>query len=217
MSKTNHLTIDYRLNGPRPGYQFTTPTDGIPDSDLKTIWRQAMPRGQGWGSYIGARSIKCFAVGHGRLAISEVLVTDRADEEGRLGLRRAEITVMSQVDYEANIRARLRSYPVEVRKAAGQRMDAGRWVRVLLNAVPRLSGKEQAVLTHPYTTPGDWAVLEFMVLYLSTRWSVRAVRGLPPVVPLTTLALDHNEEASITAIPASKLGRTPGGRVIRIP
>lgn len=217
MTTIHHLTIDYRLDGLRPGYQFTSPTGGIADSDLKTIWRQAMPRGQGWGAYIGARSIKCFAVGRGRLAISEVVVTDRADEEGRRGLRRAEITVMGQADYEASIRARLKAYPVEVRKAAGHRMDAGRWVRVLLNAVPRLNGKEQAVLTHPYTTPDDWAVLEFMVLYLSTRWSVRAVRGLPPVVPFTTLALNHNEEAPITAIPASKLGHTPGGRVIRIP
>jgi membrane-bound lytic murein transglycosylase B len=43
------LTLEYVLDGSRPGYQFTTPTNGIGEAALKTIWRSAMPRGQGWG------------------------------------------------------------------------------------------------------------------------------------------------------------------------
>ncbi len=52
------LVLEYVLNSRRPGYNFTTPTNGFSDSTLKAIWQQAMPRGQGWRHYIGAQSLK---------------------------------------------------------------------------------------------------------------------------------------------------------------
>lgn len=77
------LVIDYVLEGHQRGYNFTSSTQGFHDDVLKSIWRAAMPKGQGWGAYVGARSLKAFALEDSRLALSEVTVTDRRDESGR--------------------------------------------------------------------------------------------------------------------------------------
>ena len=80
------LVIDYVLEGHQRGYNFTSSTDGYSDAELKLIWRRAMPRGQGWSQYIGARSLKCFPLdGQRRAAVCETVVTAQRDEHGRGG------------------------------------------------------------------------------------------------------------------------------------
>ena len=95
------LVIEYVLEGHQRGYNFTSSTQGYSDDDLKTIWRNAMPRGQGWSAFVGARSLKCFPLDeHGlRVVACETVVTDMIDENGRGGIRRATIQVMARADY----------------------------------------------------------------------------------------------------------------------
>ncbi|GAB4480019.1 MAG: hypothetical protein Kow00124_26280 [Anaerolineae bacterium] len=201
------LVIDYMLTGPRPGYTFLPPTDAFSEETLRAIWRAAMPRGQGWGDprWVGARSIKAFPLDDGRVALSEVTVTDREDEHGRRGIRRAEIAVLPAHACADHLRARLEAYPAEVRREAGHVLSLGRWVRILERAVPRPSrGGGAIVLAHPYQDAEGWRVIEFTILYLVTRWTLRALRGWPTVIPFTTLALDYRDESRVVALPLDR-------------
>ena len=76
------LILEYVLEGHKRGYNFTSSTQGFHDDVLKSIWRKAMPRGQGWNAavYAGARSLKSFWLEDGRMAMSETVVTDMRDE-----------------------------------------------------------------------------------------------------------------------------------------
>ncbi len=202
-----HLVIDYVLAGPRPGYTFLPPTDAFSEETLRAIWRAAMPRGRGWGDprWAGARSIKAFPLDDGRVALSEVIVTDREDEHGRRGIRRAEIAVMPAHACAEHLRARLEAYPLPVRREAGHVLSPGRWVRILERAVPRPSRDgSPIVLAYPYQGAEGWRVIEFTILYLVTRWALRALRGWPPVIPFTTLALDYHEESRVVALPLDR-------------
>src|SRR5690606_41945434 len=66
-----HLVIEYATGGKRPGYRFRPPVDGIDEATRSAVWRHALPRGQGWGAegFAGARSLKCFPVGRGTVAV----------------------------------------------------------------------------------------------------------------------------------------------------
>jgi len=212
------VVIDYGLDGRQPGYHFAE-TGGLDQPALRTIWAQAMPRGRGWAAdrYLGARSLKAFRVDARRAALSQVLVTDRQDEGGRRGIRRAEIDVLPLADIPAYLKARLEAYPLEVRQAAGERLGMGRWVRVLERALPRPGSSDRAVLGHPFRDAAGWTLIEFMVLYMATRWALRAVRGWPPLVPFTTLALDVQEEGTLVAVPWDQAQALGLRGVIRVP
>ncbi len=197
------LTLEYVLDGSRPGYQFTTPTNGIGEAALKTIWRHAMPRGQGWGQFVGARSLKCFSLDDGRqVAFSEVTVTDQADESGRRGIRRAEIMLLDAEACPAVLTLRLVTLPEAVRDAANSLLTFWRWKRILDRAVPKMRRKHgQIVLAYPYISPEEWRVVEAAVLTIVTSRRLRALGGGPCACSLTTLALDHRDESALVAIP----------------
>ena len=207
----HHLAIDYVLDGNRPGYTLRH-ADGLDEAAAKAVWRAAMPRGHGWGDpgLAGARSIKCFAMPGDRAAVSRVVTTDQVDEHGRAGIRHAEIDVIPASSYPDMLKRTLIGYPESVRAAANHKLDFGHWLAILNRALPRiLQNNDQIILTHPYTTAEDWQVMEYIVLYLATMWSIRALRGWPQVMPLTTLALDVQEESRIVAVPlvvARRLG-----------
>lgn len=199
----HHLAIDYVLNGNRPGYTLRD-ADGLDEAVVKSVWRSAMPRGHGWGDprLVGARAIKCFALPGDRAAVSHVVTTDQVDEQGRVGIRRAEIDVIPASTYLDVLKRTLVSYPEAVRVAANRKLDFGHWLAILNRALPKiLQNSDQIILTHPYLTAGDWQVMEYIVLYLATMWSIRALRGWPQVMSLTTLALDVQEESRIVAVP----------------
>lgn len=193
----SRLVIEYLLEGHRRGYSFTSPTHMHADSTLKTVWRSAMPRGQGWRAdrYIGARALKCFALENGQVAVSESIVTDMTDENGRRGIRRAEVDVMSAAVFTHHLRSRMAGYPPEIQKAA-----ATKYAQVE-KRFPRLKKQQPLVLVYPFTTPRLWWVIEALVLRLALA-PLASMHTWGAVVPFTTLALTHLDETGIVAIPA---------------
>lgn len=203
------LILEYILDGPHPGYTFTTPGDGLDATALKTIWQNALPRGTGWRHYPGARALKGFPLDDGRqAALADVIVTDQQDETGRQGIRRAEITVLDAADYLDALALRLAMLPETARQEAGRRLSWGRWKQIADRAAPgtrRNSG--QIVLAAPYTGVADWQVMEAIVLMVATAPPLRLLSGWPRVPPLTTLALDYHAEARLVALPLAAIER----------
>lgn len=205
------LVIEYMMEGHRRGYDFTSPTAGFADEVLKTVWRSAMPRGQGWNApaYAGARALKSFLVGD-FVAVSDVTVTDARDESGRGGIRRALVDIMGFGDYTAHLDSRLRAYPPGVR-ATLERLPTLAQQMKLMRPNARKNG--QLVLAQAYTGPRDWDVTEALVLKL-------ALALFPPVarqagiVLFTTLALDPREESPLVALPAAKARQLKGVPVV---
>ena len=213
------LIIEYGLDGGQPGYRFKPPVGGFSEEVLRTIWRCAMPRGQGWGGndYIGARSLKCFPVDAYTVALSLVTVTDQEDEMGRRGIRRAEITLVPARDHLVHLERRLETYPPSVYAAAHRRLTPYLWRRILDKAVPKLKRGQPVVLAHPYTGPQSWQVMEALMLKLVTSRAVRLIEGWGAVSSFTTLALDWRDESRLVALPLDRAQALRGVTVIVIP
>lgn len=213
------LVIEYQLDTKQPGYAFRPPTNGYHDALLKAIWRQAMPRGHGWGAgiYENARTFKCFPAMDGLVAISETTVTDQQDEHGRRGIRRAEINLVPSNDISGYLRACLDTYPDQIRAAAHAKLTVGRWGRVVESALPRLTRpKTQIVLAYPYAGPETWEVVEVIVLLLANAWLLRAIPGWGQNFSFTTLALTNEDESRIVAVPLDKARQMQNVPVINI-
>lgn len=210
------LVIDYVLDGEDRGYRFTTPTDHLTPQIVRTIWRHAMPRGQGWGAdlYIGARSLKCIPLNSQWVALSDVTVTDRRDESGRQGLRRAEISLIAIEDYPDFLAERWARLPDDARQVAERRFGVRLWQRIADAALPRMNTPSQIVLTYPYTDAEAWQVVEACALKVATTQRVRPVAA--PVIPFTTLALDYRDESAIVALPQDKAERIKPGRGVSV-
>ncbi len=210
------LVIEYVLDSHRPGYAFTAGTAGYDEATLKAIWRSAMPRGQGWRHYLGAESLKCFPLDAGRrVGIAQVTVTDQADEAGRQGIRRAEVSVIEAAGYLPLLKTRLAALPESVHEATTRLLTCWKWKRIIDRAAPKMRKKHgQIVLAAPYTSAPDWRVMEALVLRVATSRRLRAVKGCPRVVPLTTLALDPREESMVVALPLAEAHRLNGIRAI---
>ncbi|NPV66249.1 MAG: hypothetical protein HPY64_03795 [Anaerolineae bacterium] len=210
------LILEYVLDGPHPGYAFTTQVDGLDAAVLKIIWQNALPRGTGWRHYPGARALKGFPLEDGRqAALADVIVTNQKDETGRRGIRRAEITVLDAADYLDALALRLAMLPEAARDEARQRLSWGRWKQIADRTAPgthRNGG--QIVLAAPYTGIADWQVMEAIVLMVATAPPLRLLSGWPRVPPLTTLALDYHAEARLVALPLAAIERLDGIRPV---
>lgn len=222
------LTLDYRLEGERRGYAFTTPTDDLDPETVKMLWRGTMPRGQGWDDplLIGARSLKCFSVPSGEIALAEVLVTDLRDETGRMGIRRAEIGLRSPVEHAAHLRARLSEMPVKQVADAEAKLTSREWALMFKkqrrHQPPRSVVKPQTILTAPYAAE-MWEFVEACILLLASRTTLLSnlIEVSPSINPFadralsfTTLALDARDETRLIAIPQHRLPEdTPAVRV----
>lgn len=197
------LVIEYVFEGHERGYNFTSSTKGIADDTLKHIWRNAMPRGQGWGQYIGAKSLKCFPiVDSDKIAVCDVIVTDLADERGRTGIRKAVVDILSETAYFAFLRERLESYSKTVRSRAEDRLTFCKRTNIIGKTLPKFRKNHQLILVRPFKNPEDHQVMEAFTLRLALeplismkRWGV--------VIPFTTLALDHLEESTMVVLPKS--------------
>jgi hypothetical protein len=210
------LVIEYVLEGYRRGYSFTSPTQGYSDADLKLIWRRAMPRGQGWGApeFRGARSLKCVPLDRDRLALSEIVVTDQRDENGRAGIRRAVVTVMTHQTCARALRERLSAYPEPVVSALEHKPSLGEWKRIVDQALPKLYSDGQLVFSGPYVDLQGWQVLEAMILKVAvSRVGTLAHGGR--ILPFTTLALDYRDESRLVGIPAQCLPEQPNVEILR--
>lgn len=195
------LVIDYVLEGENRGYNFVTPTAHLPPDVVKLLWRSAMPRGQGWGAYTGARALKCLPLQTGRVAFVEITVTGRQDESGRQGLRRAEITVFNNDDYTPFLETRWRALPETIRSVAEAKLSGRFWRRVADSMIPRMGTPAQIVLTYPFTGFEAWQVVEACVFKLALTQNLRAMKDWLPPIPFTTLALDYREESRLVALP----------------
>lgn len=196
------LVIEYVLEGHRRGYDFTSATGGYSDDDLRLIWRSAMPRGQGWGRYVGARSLKAFPLeGARRIAVSETLVTDMQDENGRSGIRRAVIQVLSRADYPAYLAQRLKLLPGHIR-AQVERMPTFTQRLAITNSL-MTHRSEQLVLLRTYQGPEDWQMMEGLMVKLALA-PPRALRRTNGMLPFTTLALNPHDETTLVGLPTEK-------------
>ncbi len=201
------LVLEYLLEGHKRGYNFTTPTQGFDDDTLRHIWRSAMPRGQGWGSYTGAQSLKCFPLPDGRMALSEVTVTDLRDESGRAGIRRAVIEVLREEACRARLDERLRHYPTIIQ----ERLQAMPTFlqRAKIANYARFRSDPQLVLAYPYDTPYAWQMIEALVIKLVLA-PFGPLRGWRQIIPFTTLALDYREESTLVALPQERARKLAG-------
>jgi hypothetical protein len=212
----SQLVIEYITEGRQRGYQFTSPTRGFNDETLKLIWRTAMPRGQGWGAYIGARSLKCFPLDDGRFALSEVTVTDKVDESGRRGIRRTLIDIFDIESCIARLRQRLAGYSADIQDKAARKPNFFQRGQIIDRALPKLNGKpSQVVLSHPYSEPHDWSVIEAVVIHLALA-PLGPMKSWGKIVPFTTLALDHREEARLIALPSKQASQLRDVSVVEI-
>ncbi|MBC6936992.1 MAG: hypothetical protein DWB42_14295 [Chloroflexi bacterium] len=207
------LVLEYVFEGHQRGYNFTSPTRGYRAADLKAIWRNAMPRGQGWAAYTGARSLKSFALDDGRLALSEVTVTDRRDESGRGGIRRAVIQVMYPGAYVEYLKDRLRRFPEAVRAAVDRWPSLSQRGQLFDRARPRLRGDSQIVCAYPYRDPESWLMTEAILLKLALTPGLLLRSGF---LPFTTLALECRDEGVLVALPADRASRLNGVPVIAL-
>lgn len=212
-TSTDPLVIEYVFEGHQRGYNLTSPTRHLGEATVKTIWRNAMPRGQGWGAYIGARSLKAFPLDDGRIALSEVTVTDLQDEGGRRGIRRAVIHTLSQDDALAHLRDRLASYPPETLARIEKKPSLGQWKHIVDETLPKLRRDGQIVLSRPYTTDEDWQSVEAFILKLVMA-RLNPLRRWGKLPPFTTLALDSRDESPLVAIPTQQ--RRPADGITEI-
>ncbi len=193
------LVIEYVFEGQHRGYNFTSATDDYSEAILKTIWRQAMSKGRGWGDgvFVGARSIKAFPLPDDQIAVSKITVTDLTDESGRRGIRRAEIDVMPPQVYHHHLQSRITAYPADVQARAKVHYNQ------LHDHFPRLKRTMPLILAQHFKTQRDWWTIEALILKLVTK-PLRQMKRWERVIPFTTLALDHRDESRIIAVPTAK-------------
>lgn len=199
------LVIEYGLEGHKRGYNFTSPTQGFHDDVLKTVWRSAMPRGQGWGAaaFAGARSMKSFPLADGRVALSDVVVTDMRDESGRGGIRRAVVSVMTAGEYLDVLAERLRGYPPGLLNLPNRSLPGGH-------------GDKQTVFSYPYSDAPSWQVVEVMLIRHALKLASGGMFRSGKIVPFTTLALDYRDEGLLVALPEDKAQGVKGATVVRL-
>ena len=190
------LLIEYVLDGPRRGYNFTSSTAQFDDASLKAIWRAAMPRGRGWSDprLLGARSLKAFVLPDERVAISETVVTDQVDDTGRRGLRRSSIDVMTVPVYRHFLQSRWKSYPDRTQQIARSKRPQ------ILDALGRSKRHRQLLIGRPFVTVEDWWVVEAIIIDLAANPPTRLKRR-GDFLTFTTLALANQDESRIVAIP----------------
>lgn len=198
------LIIEYRTEGRERGYGFTSPIRAYDEETLKRIWRSAMPRGNGWADYVGARSLKCFPLDERRYALSEVTVTDQQDESGRRGIRRAEVRVMVAEACAAYLRHRLLEYPADIAREIDRLPTVGQWGTIVSRMMPLLGKKQrQLVLTRAYGHD-RWQIMEGVIVKLALALQV-GVRRQQGLVPFTTLVLDAREEMRLIGMPEARV------------
>jgi hypothetical protein len=203
------LIIEYALEGRHRGYTYTSETRGFNDDTLKFVWRTCMPRGQGWGAaeFQQARSLKSFLLPDGRVALSDVVVTDARDESGRAGIRKASIDIMQPGEYAEALQGRFLAYPSSVQAEASRKPGFGR------RRVPRV-GDGQVICSHPYMQAQQWQLIEALILHTAITRMEGWLGG--QLLCFTTLALDYRDESPLVVLPESRAQQLTDVRVHRL-
>lgn len=193
------LVLEYVFEGHRRGYNITSPTNGFNDDTLKSVWRNAMPRGQGWGAetYVNAHSLKSFPLPDGRIALADVAVTGLRDESDRGGIRKAVVDIMQPGEYLDALRVRFSHYPQGIQTEASRKPGFGR------RRMPKVQGDSQLVLSHSYITADSWQMIEALVLAEAIELLDRRWLG-SKYFSFTTLALEYRDESQLVVLPESR-------------
>ena len=195
------LVIEYVFEGHQRGYNFTSPTGSYNDDELKLIWRNAMPRGQGWGQYTGARILKCFPVEQ-RIAVCSTEVTDLRDEHGRGGIRRTEVDVMRDGDYQDYLEGRMLSLPSSIFSRLDRLLTIPQRMKIANKTLPKPRRENQLVVLHPYHSPDDWLLIEGLLVRLALN-PIGPMKRWGKMISFTTLALAAHDETSLVALPSA--------------
>ncbi len=212
MTTPEPLVIDYRLDGSERGYAFVTSTRAYREDVTRAVWRHAMPRGQGWSAYIGLSTLKGFPLPGDQAAFSQVTVTDREDEGGRRGIRRAVVEVMHAGDYSARLQQHFDALAESIQNDARATVEFWRKTRRLQRMPRRQQQSDQLVLTHPYSGPADWQYMAALTLLLVLDPIAHLRRWTRPI-PLVTLALNPAGERGMVALPTAHLPTDPKQRL----
>ena len=204
------LVLEYVFEGHKRGYNITSPTNGFNDDTLKTVWRSAMPRGQGWGAdvYVDAHSLKSFPLPDGRIALADVNITGLKDESGRGGIRKAIVDIMQPGEYLDALKARFNRYPQTIQLEAAHKPTFGR------RRIPKVQGDSQVVLAYPYKTVASWQIVEALILTEAIELLDRRWLG-SKFFPFTTLALEYRDESQVVVLPESRANelQNAGGKL----
>jgi hypothetical protein len=207
------LIIEYITEGKERGYNFTSPTRSYSEDVIKTIWKNAMPRGQGWGAYIGAESRKCFGLSDGRIALSHMVVTDAQDEIGRRGIRRTVIDVVTPSEYPRVLKTMLDLIPVSIQRDADHHLR--QWEQNRAFPSNQIRRAKQLIFAHLYSTYVDWRVVEAVMLKIALA-PPSQLRFLHQPFSFTTMALDNREESTLVGMPYDKTGNAGNAPVMRV-
>ncbi len=218
---TTRLTLEYVLEGKQPGYTLRGVDGLLSEAQTRAVWRQAMPRGHGWAApnLRNARAIKVFPIDAHTTAVSEITVTDQQDEQGRRGIRHAEIELFPSAEVPALLKRRLASYPEALQREASRHLTLELWKNLLNSGLPKARrSPPQIILAHPYDGPQAWLPVEALGLQIASWWALHAIPGWGRFHSLTTLALTPLDESRIVALPLEKAtSLTTGLPVIVIP
>ncbi len=158
-----------------------------------------MPRGRGWGQYVGARSLKCFMLDRA-VALCETEVTALRDEHGRGGIRRTEVEVMSLKDARSTLKQRLTTLPEPQRSALDRLPNFGQKMAIANKTMPKPRRAQRLVLLAAYRDPASWRLIEALTIKLAL-YPSGPMRRWGRLIPFTTLALSHHDELPLVALP----------------
>lgn len=221
------LHIAYVLTGAQRGYTLSADA-GVPADAQKAIWREALPRGQGWDdpAFTGARSLHCWPLGAGMAALSHTTITDQRDELGRGGIKQAHIVYGTLREIATALHDRLTVLPGHTLATAESALASQAWGLLFSRYRENMPAmKPRTLLTFPYT-PAGWLFIEACMLLLATRATLLAnlIEVTPQINPLAdrmlsfvTLTLDPREQSRLLALPAAHAARWPGVPMIALP
>lgn len=81
------------------GYRCTSRSGALDNSTVALLERVALPFGNGWHRYIGARSIKGFPIDQTNMALTYTQVTGSRDDHGRPGVLLCKAAIVNVLDY----------------------------------------------------------------------------------------------------------------------
>jgi len=202
-------------SGPK-GYHCVDSSPNMGKSVIQTLVQLALPFGNGWHLYVGARSIKAFPVEDRQMAVSYTRVTSNKDDHGRRGvlmcqcivvnherfvrlLRKAGMGFDSVFDRPADVETWLDSVSVDTRELnPSHKIDISTEASLKsLNALKLLLGR-RTVLRYPFVDSMQWKSVEQAI-------QTGILRLPTPMMQRTsfvTLTLSTSEPVQILAMPA---------------
>ncbi|MBI3241315.1 MAG: hypothetical protein HYZ49_03370 [Chloroflexi bacterium] len=180
---------------PGKGYEISQHSSDLTSTELQHLWEKALPQGNGWPSYIGMESLKCFRLSDNKIAVSQARVTNQEDEFGRRGIFRARVDIFTSVS----------GYIEKLTKAYTQILSSARLRESALHqpsvfgVIEQVLSNRQVILASPFINRENWRYMEAIIL--------KAILSLPtqicPLVSLTTFALSPYRESFVVALPMS--------------